>query len=65
MEVVVAILQVIDAGRGGDKRWPYVCWLTLGAVSRGGGDGRVDAHAIDADVYVFRLVFGGLASVRV
>jgi hypothetical protein len=31
-EVVVAILQATDAGRGGDRRWPCVCRLTLGGA---------------------------------
>jgi hypothetical protein len=60
-EVVVAVLQAIDAGRGGDRRWPYVCRLTLGVVSRGGGDRRADAHMTDVGVSVCRSVFGGLA----
>jgi hypothetical protein len=64
-EVVVAILKKIDAGCGGDRRCPCVCRLTPGAVSRGGGDGHTDAHAIDAGVSVCRSVFDSLASVRV
>jgi hypothetical protein len=63
-EVVVAVLQETDTGRGGDRRWPCVCRLIPGTVSRGGGDGRVDAHATDAGVSVCRSVFGGLASTR-
>jgi hypothetical protein len=52
-KVVVADLQETDTGRGGDRRWPYVCRLTPGAVSRGGGDRCADAHATDAGVSVF------------
>jgi hypothetical protein len=63
-EVVVAVLQATDAGRGNNRRWPCVCRLTPGAVSKGGGDGRTDAHMIDAGVSVCRSVFSGLASVR-
>jgi hypothetical protein len=63
-KVVVTILQVIGASHGGDRRWPCVCRFTPGTVSRGGGDGRVDAHATDAIVSVCRSVFGGLASAR-
>jgi hypothetical protein len=33
---------------GGDRRDPSVCRSALGVVSRGGGDGRADAHATDA-----------------
>jgi hypothetical protein len=61
-KVVVAVLQATDTGRGGDRRWPCICRLIPGAVSRGGGDGRVDAHVIDTGVSVCRSVFGGLAS---
>jgi hypothetical protein len=57
-------LQATDAGRGGDRRWLCVCWLTPGAVSRGGGDGRADAHTTDAGVSVCRRVFGSLVSAR-
>jgi hypothetical protein len=55
-EVVVAILQATDAGRGDGRRWPCVCRLILGAASRGGGE--------DAGVSVCRSVFDGLASAR-
>jgi hypothetical protein len=57
-------LQATDVGRRGDKRWLGVYRLTPGVVSRGGGDGRTDAHATDAGVSVCRSVFGGLASIR-
>jgi hypothetical protein len=61
-EVVVAILQATDAGHRGDRRWPCIYRLTPGAISRGGGNGRVDAHATDAGVSVYRSVFDSLAS---
>jgi hypothetical protein len=64
VEVVVVVLQATDAGRGGDRRWPCVCRFTLGVVSRGGGNGRTDAHTIDAGVSVSRSVFSGLESAR-
>jgi hypothetical protein len=63
-EVVVAVLEATDAGREGDRRRPCVCQLTLGAVHRGGGDGRADVHATDTGVSVCRSVFDGLASAR-
>jgi hypothetical protein len=61
VEVVVTVLQATDAGREGDRRWPCVYQLTPGAISRGGGDRREDAHATDAGVNVYRSVFGDLA----
>jgi hypothetical protein len=63
-EVVVAVLEATDAGRGGDRRCPCVCRLNPGAVSIGGGDGRADAHATDVGVSICRSVFDGLASAR-
>jgi hypothetical protein len=39
-EVVVVVLQATDAGHGGDRHWPCVCRFTIGAISRGGGDGH-------------------------
>jgi hypothetical protein len=63
-EVVITILQATDAGHGGDRHWPCICQFTLGMVSRGGGDGRADAHATDADISICRSMFGGLASAR-
>jgi hypothetical protein len=57
--VFLAEKHLTDAGHGGDRRYPGVCWLTLGAAWIEGGDRRCDARVTDADVSVCRSVCEG------